>query len=111
MSVELRPYQQQVIYDLDQNLAKHRKVLLVSPTGAGKTVIAGRLCEIIRQQGKRVVFCVGRYELLQQTLGVWHQFGLDEDVGVVSAKHTRMTWQPLIVASMQTLVRLSLIHI
>jgi DNA repair protein RadD len=39
--IELRPYQRDVIAELDEAIAAgKRRVILVAPTGAGKTIIA-----------------------------------------------------------------------
>lgn len=105
MAYEERPYQQELIKRLSGELAKHRRVLVVAPTGSGKTVIAGKISQLLARKNKRVVFCVGRKELLKQTISTWVQFGLGEDVGIVSASNTSMTWQPFIAASIQTLYR------
>jgi superfamily II DNA or RNA helicase len=66
---ELRPYQTVVIDDFHRAVAAgHRRILLVAPTGSGKTVIGA---EIIRQVTKD--FCSGalvlahRREILTQT--------------------------------------------
>jgi superfamily II DNA or RNA helicase len=42
---ELRPYQHDIVRRFDEITATHRRVIIVCPTGGGKTVIAA---EIIR---------------------------------------------------------------
>jgi ATP-dependent helicase YprA (DUF1998 family) len=46
--MELRPYQQDVIAEFDRKVTLgQRRVIVVAPTGAGKTIVAA---EIIRQK-------------------------------------------------------------
>src|SRR5262245_18056349 len=63
----LRDYQQNVINEYEQKIAAGiRRIIIVAPTGAGKTVIAA---EIIRQASAeydRVLFIARRNELLTQ---------------------------------------------
>ncbi len=43
---ELRPYQRDVIAQLDEAIAAgKRRVILVAPTGAGKTIIAAAIIQ------------------------------------------------------------------
>jgi DNA repair protein RadD len=41
--LDLRPYQRDVIDRLRATALRHRRVLLVAPTGGGKTVIASAI--------------------------------------------------------------------
>jgi superfamily II DNA or RNA helicase len=62
---ELRPYQVDVIAELEQAIAAgKRKVLLVAPTGSGKTVIAAA---IIAGTARRVLVVAHRREIVNQT--------------------------------------------
>ena len=103
--MEVRDYQTKAIEDIDKNWMTHRRVLLVSPTGSGKTVIASRIARLIKDVGRRCVFLVHKRELFAQTVATLIKSGLHNDIGVVSADDTRDTWQPFIVASIPTLVR------
>jgi DNA repair protein RadD len=43
---ELRPYQRDVIAELDEAIAAgKRRIILVAPTGAGKTIIAAAIIQ------------------------------------------------------------------
>ena len=49
--IALRDYQQRVLFDVDAEIAAgRRRVLIVAPTGAGKTVIRGRGDQALRAQ-------------------------------------------------------------
>jgi superfamily II DNA or RNA helicase len=49
MSDVLRPYQTDVVDQIERAIAAgERRVLLVSPTGSGKTILAARLSSISR---------------------------------------------------------------
>src|SRR5262245_37641453 len=53
MTIELRPYQLQAVADFEREVAAgRRKILLISPTGTGKTVT---FCEITRR-------CTAQYQ-------------------------------------------------
>lgn len=63
----LRPYQFEAIAALrDAVLRGHRRPLLVLPTGAGKTVVAGEIIRSAVAKGGRVLFLAPRRELIFQ---------------------------------------------
>ena len=67
-SATLRPYQDQVIHDLeDAVMAGYRRMLLVAPTGSGKTVIAGSLLKATERDFGHSLFIAHRRELIDQT--------------------------------------------
>ncbi len=65
--VSLRPYQTAAVERVRLQLRNTRRVLLVAPTGAGKTVIASHIIERANAKGRRVVFFAHRRELIRQT--------------------------------------------
>ncbi len=65
--VSLRPYQSAAVERVRLQLRNTRRVLLVAPTGAGKTVIASHMIERAHAKGRRVVFFAHRRELIRQT--------------------------------------------
>lgn len=103
--MELRPYQQDAIRGVYREMRAGRtRVVLVIPTGGGKTRIGA---DVVRQgveAGRRIIWLVHRRELVDQAAATLHQLGLE--VGVIAAGSS---WPvrpdaPVHVASVQTLV-------
>jgi superfamily II DNA or RNA helicase len=66
----LRPYQAEVIERIDAAIAAgYRRLLVVAPTGAGKTVIAAAITSAAVEDGRRVLFLAHRRELITQASG------------------------------------------
>ena len=64
----LRPYQSDVINEINNAVAAgERRIILVAPTGSGKTVIAADLIDTAIRAGKRVLVLAHRREIIQQT--------------------------------------------
>lgn len=80
----LRSYQLEAIASVRASMQRgHRRVVLVIPTGGGKTRIGS---EVVRQavaKGSRVVWLAHRTELIDQTAATLREYGLD--VGVIAA--------------------------
>jgi DNA repair protein RadD len=107
--VELRPYQAAAIDGARRALAgiepgRRRSVLLVSPTGSGKTVIGSRIVESAVSRSRRALWCVHRRELVDQAYDTLKALGLN--VGVVCASSSRRPnpYAPVQVASLDTLI-------
>ncbi len=104
MRQTLRAYQARAIQALRDKLRSHRRLLLVSPTGSGKTTIAAEMIHGATSRGRRVLFLAHRKELIDQCSARLDQFAVPH--GVIMAGHKR--YQPLLpvqVASVPTLVR------
>lgn len=99
----LRPYQTQALDLARGAFRKHRRVLLVAPTGAGKTVIFSAVVTGAISKGKRVVVIVHRRELVRQTLAKMLAAGIAR-VGVIAAGYASDPDAPVQVASIQTLL-------
>lgn len=100
--MQLRPYQQQIIDDTREALKQHNSVLVVSPTGSGKTAILTHMMRTAAARGKRSFFCVHQNELLSQTAkALWEQ---KLPHGMIAAGKVQSDL-PVQVASVQTLVR------
>ena len=101
-----RPYQTKAIADLRQAMTQHKRVLLVLPTGAGKTFIAATVARGAYAKGRRVVFLVHRQELVEQTHRTFTAEGIPHAVLVAGQGHA----DQITVASVQTLAR-RLVHL
>lgn len=71
--IRLRDYQLDLISRARLSLAKHKRIIIQSATGSGKTVMAARMIELAAQAGRKVLFLVHQRELINQTSGaLWH---------------------------------------
>lgn len=106
MADTLRPYQQNAIFSVVEHWTQGtRRVLLVAPTGAGKTVLGAEFChlEMMRTAGA-VLFVVHRIDLVIQTAERFrNRFGLN-DVGIVAPGHDVQPHARIQVGTVQTLL-------
>jgi DNA repair protein RadD len=101
--LELRDYQQAILGKLrDAFIAGHRSVVLVAPTGAGKTEMAMDLLGAAADNGKRAAMVLDRIVLCNQTSARLDSYGIDH--GVMQAGHWRFRpGERIQVCSAQTL--------
>lgn len=103
--IELRPYQSAAIEQLREGIrAGHKRQLLVSPTGSGKTEIAMALIQEAERKFSRTAFLIDRIALCDQTSARFAAAGIEH--GVIQANHWR--WRPYErhqICSVQTLSR------
>jgi DNA repair protein RadD len=113
-SIELRAYQRDAVervFALVKNGT--RRVLLVAPTGAGKTICLAAIAVDVISRGQHLLVLAHRFELIDQTVGKLVASGVPLDsIGVVmpaaSAAHLksgarRNPGAPIQVASIDTL--------
>ena len=101
-SVALRQYQRAVIAELERAIAAgRRRVLLVAPTGAGKTVIAADLVRRAIERGHGVLILAHRLELIEQAHAKLFDLGID--AGTIKAGFPMRLGEPVQIASVQTL--------
>lgn len=106
MRYSLRPYQSRAIELLRESYRQgHKRVVLVSPTGSGKTVIAMAIVELAAvKNGGRVLFIAHRREIIDQTSKKLDEIGVHH--GVIMGDDGRHDLSaPVQVASIQTLIR------
>jgi superfamily II DNA or RNA helicase len=99
---QLRDYQVDVIGRIEREIAAgHRRILLVAPTGSGKTVIAGAIVEAAGRRSQRVLVLAHRRELIQQTSAKLHAVRVDH--GLIQAGFPTRPGEDVQVASISTL--------
>ena len=99
---KLRPYQSDVIARIWARIeAAQRRILLVSPTGSGKTVIAGSVVADAAARGLRVLFLAHRRELISQASRKLHDVGID--AGIILPGYPMRLSEPVQVASIASL--------
>lgn len=103
MTALLRPYQSESIDALRRGIASgHRKQILMSPTGSGKTEIACNMLSEAKRKGSKCLFIVDRVVLVDQTSARLDLYGITH--GVLQAGHWRFRpTENIQVCSAQTL--------
>jgi DNA repair protein RadD len=99
---ELRPYQASVISEFNSAVAAGKKrIILVAPTGAGKTVIASSIIGEARAAHHDVVMLAHRLEIIAQTSAELHASGIMH--GIIQAGFSPRPLEAVQVASVATL--------
>ena len=99
---ELRDYQTDVIAECERTVAAgQRRILLVAPTGSGKTIIAARIIRNAVDQGRRVLIFAHRREIVGQTSDKLCAEGVEH--GIIQAGFALRPYLPVQVATIQTL--------
>jgi superfamily II DNA or RNA helicase len=100
----LRPYQVEAVASARVAIKSGaRSVLLVSPTGSGKTVLAADIIRSAVAKGSRTLFLAHRRELIRQTSDKLSSFSVPH--GIIMAGEPMALQQSCQVASIQTLAR------
>src|SRR5262245_50342370 len=98
----LRPYQTDVIEEIDKTIAAdERRILLVAPTGSGKTVIAAEIISHFTQRYRPVLVLSHRLEIVTQTCAKLYARGIRH--GIIKAGFSPRPMERVQVASVQTL--------
>lgn len=106
-NVELRPYQTRALDEARAHYAAgKRRVLLVAPTGAGKTVMFCAMARGHVAKGGHVLIIVHRAELLDQAVARLRREGV-EGVGEIIADRPRDPDARVQVASIGTLLSMA----
>jgi DNA repair protein RadD len=101
---ELRQYQHDVIDEFNRRVEQGcRRIILVAPTGAGKTVIAAEIIRAKARARKPVLVLAHRREIINQTSEKLRD--LDVVHGIIQAGVPARLLEDVQVASIQTLYR------
>lgn len=102
--ITLRSYQDKVVADFEQAVAAGmRRILIVAPTGAGKTAIAGEIIKRYAAARQTVLAFAHRREIISQISQKLHDLGIRH--GIVMAGFSPRPFETVQVASIQTLHR------
>lgn len=98
----LRDYQNDIIEQVRKAiLSGYRKILVVVPTGGGKTVIAAQIVKLAAEKFRRTQFLAHRRELIYQCADKLEKFGVDH--GIIMAGEYPYGAADCQVSSIQTL--------
>jgi DNA repair protein RadD len=102
----LWPHQERAIAELRAHmLSGTRRVMIMLPTGGGKTRLAAEIIKSALGKGKRISFVVPRLSLVDQTISAFAADGI-HCVGVMQGHHPETdAEQPVQVISAATLAR------
>ena len=104
MTGELRQYEADWLDRIRAESAS--RVLIVGPTGSGKTVVAATMMRDAVTEGKVCLFVAHRIELVRQTVERLREHGVPaEQINVIAPGYTMDMLRPVHVASIQTLTR------
>jgi superfamily II DNA or RNA helicase len=100
--MNLRPYQEKVIEDFEREVAAGKeRIILVAPTGSGKTIIGSAIIKSRIEQRRRVLVVAHRREMIQQTSDKLRANGVQH--GIIMAGEKDRPLEFVQVASIQTL--------
>jgi superfamily II DNA or RNA helicase len=94
--------QQELIDALRAKMKKKRRVLMVSPTGSGKSVMASAMIAGSQAKGKSAAFVVPRVDLMTQMVGTFSDFGIKH--GIVAAGYPFNPYYKTYICSAQSLI-------
>lgn len=101
---DLRPYQIECDRQIRESIrGGKRRVILMLPTGGGKTTVASHFIRGAISKGTEVVFLAHRKELLDQAKARLKEHGVES--GIVRGNQTNVKFRGVNVCSIQTLVR------
>jgi DNA repair protein RadD len=101
---ELRPYQNDVVGEFERTIeAGQKRIMLVAPTGSGKTVIASEIIKRAVARRHSVLVLAHRREIITQTSRKLHEHGIRHGVIQAGMEKLLRPLEAVQVASIQTL--------
>jgi len=98
---QLRDYQIKAVEDIRNSFRRgKKKILLVSPTGSGKTIIASDMIKKAEENGKKTLYVAHRREIIMQCSRKLNEFGINH--GVIMAGKSPNAFANVQIASVQT---------
>ena len=101
--MKLYPYQVDIIAKFDRTRESKRRIILVAPTGSGKTIIGGAVIKKEVEDYGSVLVLSHRREITKQTSEKLEAFGISH--GIIQAGFSPRPLERVQVASIQTLHR------
>lgn len=103
MTFDLRPYQISGINSAREAMRDHKRIIIYSPTGSGKTEIAMHIIQSARAKGTRVAFICPRINLVNQASKRFSLAGIDH--GIIQADNTHDVHKDVLICSIHTIAR------
>jgi len=102
MNIQLRPYQEDLLNNINKSLQTNKLVLATAPTGAGKTILAFQFIKEHTEAGKRILFVVNREELVFQSLDKFRE--LEAHISILKAGYQNLynADKPIQIIMLQT---------
>ena len=93
MNIEPRPYQQQAV-DYAMSHGKDDRIIHCAPTGSGKTVMQGLICQREMDRGNATAILTPRNEIFTQTQSMVGGLCGHENVSILRAMRKGEYWDP-----------------
>ena len=104
-SMPPRQYQSQAVDELRDAIVRYGSAVYVSPTGSGKTVVAGLIAQSVTAKGGQIMMVVHRRELVKQALDTLSVAVPGLNIGVEAPGWPSMPWAPLQIGMVQSMIR------
>lgn len=102
----LRNYQTKLIQDIRTAIAaKHKRIVAVSATGSGKTVVMAEIARLTQQRGGTLWIVVHLDPLVDQTVDKLRMIGVEGPIGFIKAGRKEDPAAAVTVASAQTMAK------